>query len=101
VQETSDTQIKCRMATDYNRIAATQGAPLIVFASTFEEATFANGLSSTFTFVGESSLPTIDPVLVKTWDATDLTYLLTINGSDYDSADTISTADVFIGGIKQ
>jgi hypothetical protein len=72
-----------------------------VFASTFEEATFANGLSSTFTFVGESSLPTIDPVLVKTWDATDLSYHLTITGSDYDSADTTSTVDVFLGGIKQ
>jgi hypothetical protein len=72
-----------------------------VFASTFEEATFADGVSSKFSFVGDSSLPTIDPTLVKTWDATDLAWHLTITGSDYDSADTTSSAEVFLGGIKQ
>ena len=90
------------MATDYNRVAATEGAPLIVFAFTFEEATFADGVDSTFTFVGESSLPTIS-TLDNTWEdsTTDFHYLLTIGGTDYDSADTTDTAEVFIGGIKQ
>lgn len=42
VLSTSDSEITCRMATDYRRIAGE--APLIVFASTYEEATFTDGL---------------------------------------------------------
>ena len=49
VVETSDTEIKCRMATDYNRNAG--DAPVIVFAGTSEENTWADGVDETFTFL--------------------------------------------------
>jgi hypothetical protein len=37
------------MATDYTRAAA--DAPLIVFAATYEEATFIDGLEDDYTFL--------------------------------------------------
>jgi hypothetical protein len=45
------------MATDYLRAAET--TPLIVFAGTFEEAVYADGVSEDFTFLPSSALPTI------------------------------------------
>jgi hypothetical protein len=45
------------MATDYKR---TKGdSEVIVFASTFEEAKFADGLDKMFTFVDTDALPTL------------------------------------------
>ena len=46
------------MATDYNRNAG--NSEVIVFASTFEEAVFADGLDKMFTFLEDTALPTID-----------------------------------------
>jgi hypothetical protein len=45
------------MATDYKRTAG--DSEVIVFASTFEEAVFADGLDKMFTFLEDTALPTI------------------------------------------
>lgn len=45
------------MATDFNREAGQ--AEVLVFASTYEEATYADGLDPLFTFLEPDSLPTI------------------------------------------
>ena len=85
------------MAPDYTRNHG--AADLIVFASTSEEATFADGLFTQFTFVDSADLPTITSMNTG-WSDTDLFYTLTIDGADITDAD-ISTVDVFLGGKEQ
>ena len=94
VQESSDSEIKCRMATDYNR--GSGDAEVIVFASTYEEATYADGVDNMFTFLDEDSLPTIGDYTKEF--TSDLKYQITITGSGMDS-ETTDSVDVFIGGV--
>ena len=82
------------MATDYARESGE--AELIVFASTYEEATFADGVDPMFTFLDEDSLPIIGDYTVEF--TSDLKYEITITGSGMDS-ETTDTVDIFIGGV--
>ena len=82
------------MATDYNRGAS--DAEVIVFASTYEEATFADGVDNVFTFLDEDSLPTIGDYTKEF--TSDLKYQITITGSGMDS-ETTDSVDIFIGGV--
>jgi hypothetical protein len=97
VQETSETQIKCRIAEDYNRIA--QDQEVIVFASTFEEATHADPTQRDFTFMAAGLLPTLTSVSADFTFSTSDKYKLTLVGTQI--ADTATdTVEVFVGGIK-
>ena len=100
VQTSSDNEIVCRMATDYRREAGE--SDVIVFASTFEEATFADGVDRAFTFLDTGSIPTISAldVTFSTSDPDDMYYQLAIAASDITDAST-AAMDVYIGGIKQ
>jgi hypothetical protein len=82
------------MATDYAREAGE--AEVIVFASTYEEATFADGVDPMFTFLDEDSLPTIGDYTVEF--TSDFKYEITITGSGMDS-ETTDSVDIFIGGV--
>ena len=94
VKETSDNEIKCRMATDYNRQAGS--AEVLVFAATYEEATYADGLDPMFTFLEPDSLPTISTYTKEF--TSDLKYEITITGSDMDD-ETTDSVDILIGGV--
>ena len=96
VQETRDDQIKCRMAVDYNRSAG--DAPVIVFAGTSEENTWADGVDENFTFMDDSLLPTIDSYTKEF--TTDNEYVVTISGTGITDGD-VSTVDVYFGGQLQ
>jgi hypothetical protein len=97
VQETSETQIKCRIAEDYNRIA--QDQEVIVFASTFEEATHTDPTQRDFTFMAAGLLPTLTSVSADFTFSTSDKYKLTLVGTQI--ADTATdTVEVFVGGIK-
>jgi hypothetical protein len=81
------------MSTDYTRLAG--NAEMIVFASTFEEATYADGVNKMFTFLDTDSIPTISTFTVDF--TSDLYYKITITGSSITDTDT-STVDVIFGG---
>lgn len=98
VQSSTPTEIKCRIAEDYIRSARNQ--ELIVFASTFEEATFATNVNRDFTFLDASALPTITAVTPDFSLSTSDKYRLIISGTDITDSST-ETVDVFVGGIKQ
>ena len=83
------------MATDYNRQAG--AGEVLVFASTFEEATYADGLDPMFTFLEPDSLPTIGSYSRQFTD--ELKYEITISGSGMDS-ETTDSVDVLIGGVQ-
>jgi hypothetical protein len=84
------------MATDYSREAG--DAEVIVFASTYEEATYADGLDPMFTFLDEDDLPTIGDYTKEF--TSDLKYEITITGSDMES-ETTDSVDIYIGGVLQ
>ena len=96
VKTTQDDQIVCRMAKDYTR--ANGIAEIIVFASTYEEATYEDGVSKMFTFLRSDEIPTITGYTVEF--TSEHKYKLTIEGTDItdSSADTV---DVVIGGFEQ
>lgn len=96
VQSSSDSEIVCRMATDYKREAG--DAEVIVFASTFEEATWADGVDKMFTFLDADSIPTVTSWSVEF--TSENVYQVTIEGADITDAD-VSTVDVFFGGVEQ
>lgn len=98
VQESSETQIKCRIAEDYNRVA--QDQEVIVFASTFEEATHADPTQRDFTFMGPGLLPTLTSVTPSYTFSTSDKYKLTIVGTQITDT-TPDTIDVFVGGVQQ
>ena len=102
VQSTSSTQIKCRMATDFTRSHGE--AELIVFASTSEEATFANGVYKFFYFQDDAQLSSLTG-LSTNFDTTTNKYSLTFTGSGFKTvsspANDETTVDVLIGGIAQ
>ena len=62
------------MARDYTRVSGI--AELIVFASTYEEATYEDGANKMFTFLGSDEIPTISGYSVEF--TTDNKYKLTI-----------------------
>jgi hypothetical protein len=98
VKETSETEIKCRIATDYLRAAspdANSGEDLIVFASTYEEATFADGLDRKFVFVADDTLPSLTNYAV-TFNS-DFDYIITITGTDITDTD-VNDVYVYFGG---
>jgi hypothetical protein len=97
VTETSDTLIKCRMATDYNRDAG--DAPVIVFAGTSEENTWASGVDENFTFLDTDALPTISS-FGKSFDTSTNEYVVTITGTGITDTD-VSTVDIYFGGELQ
>jgi hypothetical protein len=84
------------MATDYKR---TKGdSEVIVFASTFEEAKFADGLDKMFKFVDTDELPTLTGFSVNF--NSNLEYVITIAGTDITDTG-IENVNVFIGGVEQ
>lgn len=97
VTETSDTEIKCRMATDYNRDAG--DAPVIVFAGTSEENTWASGVDENFTFLDTDALPTISS-FSQSFDTSTNEYVVTITGTGITDTD-VSTVDIYFGGELQ
>ena len=84
------------MATDYNRNAGQ--APVIVFAGTSEENTWANGVDENFTFLDTDSLPTISSFTQEF--NTNKEYVVTITGTSITDSD-VSTVDVYFGGELQ
>ena len=62
------------MARDYTRVSGI--AELIVFASTYEEATYEDGANEMFTFLGADEIPTLSGYTVEF--TTDNKYKLTI-----------------------
>jgi hypothetical protein len=96
VQETSDSEIKCRMATDYTRQPG--NAEVIVFAATYEEAAWPLGQSRDFAFLTSANIPTVTDLTVDF--QADNTYRLLITGTDITDT-TVDTVDVYVGGIKQ
>lgn len=101
VISSNDSEIKCRIAEDYSREAGDQ--EVIVFASTFEEATHADpddADSWDFTFLPAGSLPTITGVATDFTFSTSEKYRLNISGSGIVDASP-DTVEVYVGGIKQ
>jgi len=100
VLSTSSAQIKCRMATDFDR--GHGESELIVFASTSEEASFADGVYKFFYFTNDDALPSLTG-LSTDFDTTTNKYSLTFSGSGFTTKNsppnTIDTVDVLIGGI--
>jgi hypothetical protein len=95
VEETSATQIKCRIDTDIvAREAALEGA-MVVFLKTSEEATCDSTVCA-WTYTG--NIPNITAV-VASFDTTSLDWIVTVTGTDL-SGDT-STTDLRFGGISQ
>ena len=73
---------------------------VIVFASTFEEATFIDGLDKNFAFVDTDAIPTLTDFSVA-FNAQN-EYVITINGSGITDTDAdMSNVDIYIGGILQ
>jgi len=85
------------MATDFTRERG--DSELIVFASTSEEATFADGVYKFFYFVDDESLATLS-TLTSNFDTSTFTYSLTFAASDISAQNTESNVDVIIGGIE-
>ena len=96
VVTTSDAEITCRMRLDYRRNAGEQ--ELIVFASTFEEAT-CNMASCMYTFLDTDQLPTVENVF-ESFDSVSEKHQIEVNGYGITDVDT-TTVDAFIGGIPQ
>jgi len=94
VEETSATQIKCRVDSNIvPRAAATTGA-MVVFLKTSEEATCdASVCAWTYT----ANIPVLESV-VASFDATSLNWIVTATGTDF-SGDT-TTTDLRFGGIS-
>ena len=86
------------MATDYARKVG--DAEVIVFASTFEEATFADGLDRDFTFLDTGAIPSVSGYAVEWLAAPDLYYKVTINGAGITDTDP-AKVDIYFGGTKQ
>ena len=84
------------MATDYARTVG--DAEVIVFASTFEEATFADGVDRSFTFLDTSAIPSVSGYSVA-WDPA-LYYEVTIDGAGITDTDP-ANVDIYFGGTKQ
>jgi hypothetical protein len=98
VISSNDSEIKCRIAEDYSREAGDQ--EVIVFASTFEEATHADPDDADFTFLPAGSLPTITGVASDFTFSTSDKYRLNISGSGITDTSP-DTVEVYVGGIKQ
>jgi hypothetical protein len=98
VISSSDNEIKCRIAEDYSREAGDQ--EVIVFASTFEEATHVDFDNKDFTFLPSNSLPTITDVDADFTYANSDKYMLNIQGTGITDSST-DTVEVYIGGKKQ
>lgn len=96
VVTTADEEITCRMRLDYRRNAGEQ--ELIVFASTFEEAT-CNMASCMYTFLDTDQLPTVENIFESFNSATGK-HEIEVNGFGITDVST-STVDAFIGGIAQ
>ena len=84
--------IKCRIATDYNRIPHL--AEVIAYASTFEEAV---GISQKFEFVAATQLPIVT-FITETWTGTK--WQLVIDGTGITDTD-IAKVQVKVGGNYQ
>ena len=84
------------MARDYTRVSGI--AEIIVFASTYEEATYEDGANEIFTFLAADEIPTITGYTVEF--TTDNKYKLTIQGSGITDT-TVDTVDIVIGGFEQ
>ena len=96
VLESRDDQIKCRMSLDFARPAGPK--ELIVFASTYEEAT-CSASTCMFEFLDTDLLPTVE-IVTPSFDATAGKHIITING--YSITDTdVNDLQVYIGGIEQ
>ena len=67
-----------------------------MFAATYEEATYADGLDPMFTFLEPDSLPTISTYTKEF--TSDLKYEITITGSGMGS-ETTDSVDILIGGV--
>ena len=93
---TSDAKITCRMRLDYSREAGTQ--EMIVFASTFEEAT-CSASTCDFEFLETTSLATIERKSVS-YDSSSGTHRIEVNGYDISDVST-DTVQCFIGGVEQ
>ena len=85
VQSSSDSEIVCRMATDYSRSAG--DAEVIVFASTSEEATWAPGVDKYFNFLSSEMIPEVTNFAVGL--NADNTYHMVIDGTDFTGVETI------------
>jgi hypothetical protein len=88
------------MGTDFTR--GYGESELIVFASTSEEATFADGVYKFFYFNDDAALPSLTG-LSTNFDTTTNKYSLTFTGSGFKTisspANDETTVDVLIGGI--
>lgn len=98
VESSSDSEIKCRIAEDYSREDGMQ--EVIVFASTFEEATHADPTQSDFQFLPASALPTVTDIEADFTYSNAQSYRVWIHGENFADVST-DTIDVLIGGKKQ
>ena len=96
VMTTSDAKITCRMRLDYSRGAGMQ--EMIVFASTFEEAT-CSASTCDFKFLDTTDLATIERKSVS-YDSSVGTYRIEVNGYDIPDVST-DTIQCYIGGVEQ
>ena len=92
---TSDAKITCRMRLDYSRGAGMQ--EMIVFASTFEEAT-CSASTCDFKFLDTTDLATIERKSVS-YDSSVGTYRIEVNGYDIPDVST-DTIQCYIGGVE-
>ena len=95
VLTSSDSEIICRVAKDYSRQPGKK--EVIVFASTFEEATSHPG-NRDFTFIEVSDLPNISNVTAD-FDNQEGEYNLIFTGSNIQDS-SINTVEVLVGGIE-
>lgn len=78
VIETSEYEIKCRTAEDWNRVPDTTN--VIVFASTSEEALCVEAGGCEYTYVDVSTLATLTSAS-SSWDESTYTYSIVVSGS--------------------
>ena len=97
VLETSEYEIKCRTAEDWNRVTDTTN--VIVFASTSEEAFCNEGGGCEYTYVDVSTLATLTTASAS-YDEDAETYSILVSGSGITDTDP-SDFQIYIGGKEQ
>lgn len=95
VVETSEYEIKCRTATDFDRAADT--TQLIVFASTSEEATCNEVNGCEYEYVDVSTLATLTGAVAQ-YDEDNEVYEIVVSGSGITDTDP-NDIQIIIGGI--
>ena len=99
VISTSDSEIVCKMSFDVNREAGT--VPVIVFAGTAEEAVCSTGGTCDFTFLEDSSIPSVSTAVTAFDDTVGkMLHTVTISGTGVTTSDK-DEVQVTIGGVTQ